>query len=128
MVIFANDDLNKGPEGQACTMVVRTPHWTVPHYWVWGLPFFLFYSTRASQFLHERPNQSILKTLLCYLLSPMVSQRINFLKPLLRQLFLFLFLRFSAKLIYIDVPDRGVEFQSSSSPTCFGNFHYRSMD
>ncbi|XP_021277052.1 probable flavin-containing monooxygenase 1 [Herrania umbratica] len=64
-------EANQGPEGQACTMVVRTLHWTVPHYWVWGLPFFLFYSTRASQFLHERPNQSILGTLLCYLLSPM---------------------------------------------------------
>ncbi|XVE97850.1 hypothetical protein REPUB_Repub03eG0054400 [Reevesia pubescens] len=64
-------EANQGPEGQPCTMVVRTLHWTVPHYWVWGLPFFLFYSTRSSQFLHERPNQSILRTLLCYLLSPM---------------------------------------------------------
>ncbi|KAE8682598.1 putative flavin-containing monooxygenase 1 [Hibiscus syriacus] len=26
---------NQGPEGQPCTMVVRTLHWTVPHYWVW---------------------------------------------------------------------------------------------
>lgn len=68
-----NDDL-KGPEGQPCTMVVRTLHWTVPHYSVWGLPFFLFYSTRASQFLHEKPNQSFLRTMLCYLLSPLVSQ------------------------------------------------------
>ncbi|KAE9464592.1 hypothetical protein C3L33_03501, partial [Rhododendron williamsianum] len=24
---------NQGPEGQTCTMVVRTLHWTVPHYW-----------------------------------------------------------------------------------------------
>ncbi|XP_022756406.1 probable flavin-containing monooxygenase 1 [Durio zibethinus] len=64
-------EANQGPEGQPCTMVVRTLHWTVPHYWVWGLPFFLFYSTRSSQFLHERPNQTILRTLLCYLLSPM---------------------------------------------------------
>ncbi|KAF7837582.1 putative flavin-containing monooxygenase 1 [Senna tora] len=62
---------NQGPEGQTCTMVVRTLHWTVPHYWIWGLPFFLFYSTRASQFLHERPNQGFLKALLCLLLSPM---------------------------------------------------------
>ncbi|XVF48845.1 hypothetical protein PTKIN_Ptkin03bG0221100 [Pterospermum kingtungense] len=64
-------EANRGPEGQPCTMVVRTLHWAVPHYWVWGLPFFLFYSTRASQFLHERPNQTILRTLLCYLLSPL---------------------------------------------------------
>ncbi|KAJ1418782.1 Flavin monooxygenase FMO [Sesbania bispinosa] len=62
---------NQGPEGQPCTMVVRTLHWAVPHYWIWGLPFFLFYSTRSSQFLHERPNQGLLKTLLCLMLSPM---------------------------------------------------------
>ncbi|KAG6661826.1 probable flavin-containing monooxygenase 1 [Carya illinoinensis] len=64
-------EANQGPEGQPCTMVVRTLHWTVPHYWVWGLPFYMFYSTRASQFLHDRPNQSLLRTLLCLLLSPM---------------------------------------------------------
>ncbi|EXB94752.1 putative flavin-containing monooxygenase 1 [Morus notabilis] len=64
-------EANQGPEGKACTMVVRTLHWTVPHYWVWGLPFFLFYSTRSSQFLHERPNQSFLRSLLCSLFSPM---------------------------------------------------------
>ncbi|CAN7035032.1 hypothetical protein BRARA_H02378 [Brassica rapa] len=60
---------NQGEGGQACTMVVRTTHWVVPHYWVWGLPFFLFYSTRASQFLHDRPNQSFLKTFFCLLFS-----------------------------------------------------------
>lgn len=62
-----------GPDGQPCTMVVRTLHWTVPSYWIWGLPFFLFYSTRSSQFLHERPNQSFLKSLFCLLSSPMVN-------------------------------------------------------
>ncbi|XP_015955030.1 probable flavin-containing monooxygenase 1 [Arachis duranensis] len=64
-------EANQGPEVQPCTMVVRTLHWPVPHYWIWGLPFFLFYSTRASQFLHQRPNQSLLRSLLCLLLSPM---------------------------------------------------------
>ncbi|KAJ7979201.1 Flavin-containing monooxygenase [Quillaja saponaria] len=64
-------EANQGPEGQSCTMVVRTLHWTVPHYWVWGLPFFMFYSTRFSQFLHERPNQGLLRNLLCLLLTPM---------------------------------------------------------
>ncbi|EEF46227.1 dimethylaniline monooxygenase, putative [Ricinus communis] len=64
-------EANQGPDWQPCTMVVRTLHWTVPHYWVWGLPFFLFFSTRSSQFIHERPNQSLLKALLCLLLSPM---------------------------------------------------------
>ncbi|KAK3001918.1 hypothetical protein RJ639_021157 [Escallonia herrerae] len=64
-------EANQGPEGQPCTMVVRTLHWTVPHYSIWGLPFYLFYSTRSSQFLHERPNQGLLRTLLCHLLSPM---------------------------------------------------------
>ncbi|XP_021596271.1 probable flavin-containing monooxygenase 1 [Manihot esculenta] len=62
---------NQGPDGQPCTMVVRTVHWTVPHYWVWGLPFFLFFSTRFSQFIHERPNQNLPKALLCLLFSPM---------------------------------------------------------
>ena len=61
-----------GAEGQACTMVIRTLHWTVPHYWIWGLPFYLFYSTRLSQFPHQRPNQGPLRTLLCHLLSPVV--------------------------------------------------------
>nr|XP_027192978.1 probable flavin-containing monooxygenase 1 [Cicer arietinum] len=62
---------NQGPEGQPCTILVRTLHWTIPHYWIWGLPFFLFYSTRSSQLLHERPNQGLLRALLCFMLSPM---------------------------------------------------------
>ncbi|KAG5243570.1 hypothetical protein OIU78_002673 [Salix suchowensis] len=66
-------EANQGPEGKPCTMVVRTLHWTVPHYWVWGLPFFLFFSTRSSQFIHESPNQSLLRAMLCLLLSPMRS-------------------------------------------------------
>ncbi|BFG18032.1 hypothetical protein CerSpe_043060 [Prunus speciosa] len=64
-------EANQGPDGQACTMVIRNLHWTVPSYWIWGLPFFLFYSTRSSQFLHERPNQSLFRALLCLLSSPM---------------------------------------------------------
>ncbi|XP_004292891.1 PREDICTED: probable flavin-containing monooxygenase 1 [Fragaria vesca subsp. vesca] len=64
-------EANQGPDGQPCTMVVRTLHWTVPSYWIWGLPFFLFYSTRSSQFVHERPNQSFLKALFCLFSSPM---------------------------------------------------------
>ncbi|KAE9448891.1 hypothetical protein RHGRI_012861 [Rhododendron griersonianum] len=63
-------EANQGPEGQTCTMVIRTLHWTVPHYWIWGLPFYLFYSTRSSQFLHERPNYGFLRNSLCHLLSP----------------------------------------------------------
>ncbi|XAR49163.1 Flavin-containing monooxygenase [Bertholletia excelsa] len=63
-------EANQGPDGQPCTMVIRTLHWTVPSYWIWGLPFFLFYSTRSSQYLHERPNQSLLRTFLCLSLSP----------------------------------------------------------
>ncbi|KAJ8543375.1 hypothetical protein K7X08_005898 [Anisodus acutangulus] len=64
-------EANQGPEGQPCTMVVRTLHWTVPHYSIWGLPFYLFYSTRSSQFLHQRPNQGLLRSLLCHMLSPL---------------------------------------------------------
>ncbi|KAF6146723.1 hypothetical protein GIB67_009009 [Kingdonia uniflora] len=64
-------EANQGPDGEPCTMVIRTLHWTVPSYWIWGLPFFLFYSTRSSQFLHEKPNQSFLRALLCLSLSPM---------------------------------------------------------
>ncbi|CDY21675.1 BnaA09g44260D [Brassica napus] len=60
---------NRGEGGQACTMVVRTTHWVIPHYWVWGLPFFLFYSTIAAQFLHDKPNRSFLRTLFCLLFS-----------------------------------------------------------
>ncbi|GLT74198.1 hypothetical protein SLA2020_460090 [Shorea laevis] len=64
-------EVNQGPDGQPCTMVIRTLHWTVPAYWIWGLPFFLFYSTRFSQFLHQRPNQGLLRNLLCFLFSPL---------------------------------------------------------
>ncbi|KAI3714470.1 hypothetical protein L6452_21424 [Arctium lappa] len=64
-------EANQGEEGKACTMVVRTTHWTVPHYSVWGLPFYLFYSTRFSQFFHQRPNQGLLRDLLCHLFSPL---------------------------------------------------------
>ncbi|GMI97879.1 flavin-dependent monooxygenase 1 [Hibiscus trionum] len=64
-------EANQGADGQPCTMVIRTLHWTVPAYWIWGLPFSLFYSTRSSQFLHQRPNQGLLRNLLCLLLSPL---------------------------------------------------------
>lgn len=61
---------NQGADGKTCTMVIRTLHWVVPHYSIWGLPFYLFYSTRSSQFLHQRPNQGFFRNLLCPLLSP----------------------------------------------------------
>ncbi|XP_031092327.1 probable flavin-containing monooxygenase 1 [Ipomoea triloba] len=64
-------EANQGADGQACTMVIRTLHWTVPHYSIWGFPFYLFYSTRSSQFLYERPNQGLFRTLLCHMLSPL---------------------------------------------------------
>ncbi|KAE8664357.1 putative flavin-containing monooxygenase 1 [Hibiscus syriacus] len=64
-------EANQGADGQPCTMVIRTLHWTVPAYWIWGLPFSLFYSTRSSQFLHQRPNQGLIRNLLCPLLSPL---------------------------------------------------------
>ncbi|XP_058109033.1 probable flavin-containing monooxygenase 1 [Magnolia sinica] len=64
-------EANQGEGGQPCTIVVRTLHWVVPSYSIWGLPFFLFYSTRSSQFLHQRPNQSFLRDLFCHLSSPM---------------------------------------------------------
>ncbi|KAL9684176.1 hypothetical protein QQ045_021610 [Rhodiola kirilowii] len=64
-------EANQGPDGQPCTMVIRTLHWTVPHYRVWGLPFFMFYSTRTSQFFHQRPNQGLARSVLCPLMSPL---------------------------------------------------------
>ncbi|KAL3825473.1 hypothetical protein ACJIZ3_021502 [Penstemon smallii] len=48
---------------------------------VWGLPFYMFYSTRASQFLHERPNQGLFRTVLCHMLSPMLPLEKYGLKP-----------------------------------------------
>ncbi|KAM0864667.1 hypothetical protein ACQ4PT_043768 [Festuca glaucescens] len=62
---------NQGEGGQACTMLVRTLHWVVPSYSIWGLPFFIFFSTRFSQLIYERPNQSFFRFLLCLLLSPL---------------------------------------------------------
>ncbi|KAL8137212.1 hypothetical protein V2J09_003213 [Rumex salicifolius] len=71
---FECAQFNQGDEGKACKMIVRTPHWIVPHYWIWGLPFYLFFSTRSSQFIHQRPNQSVLRALSCLLFSPMASR------------------------------------------------------
>ncbi|WJX24523.1 monooxygenase [Trifolium repens] len=62
---------NQGPEGQPCTMIIRSLHWTLPHYSMWGVPFYLFYATRSAQFLHQTPNQGLLKSILCFLLSPL---------------------------------------------------------
>ncbi|CAJ2661727.1 unnamed protein product [Trifolium pratense] len=59
---------NQGPEGQSCTMIIRSLHWTLPHYSMWGVPFYLFYATRSAQFLHQTPNQGLLKSILCFLL------------------------------------------------------------
>ena len=72
-LVFLFPNFIEGPDGQPCTMVIRSLHWTVPSYWIWGLPFFLFYSTRSSQFLHERPNQNLFRILFLSLLSPMVN-------------------------------------------------------
>ncbi|XP_010229083.1 probable flavin-containing monooxygenase 1 [Brachypodium distachyon] len=62
---------NQGEGGQPCTMLVRTLHWVVPSYSIWGLPFFLFYSTRFSQLFYERPNQGFFRSLVCGLMSPL---------------------------------------------------------
>ncbi|XBH58135.1 hypothetical protein VPH35_079620 [Triticum aestivum] len=62
---------NQGEGGQACTMLVRTLHWVVPSYSIWGLPFSMFYSTRLSQLFYERPNQGFFRSLLCRLMSPL---------------------------------------------------------
>uniref|UniRef100_A0A0D9Z301 Flavin-containing monooxygenase n=1 Tax=Oryza glumipatula TaxID=40148 RepID=A0A0D9Z301_9ORYZ len=64
-------EANQGEGGQPCTMLVRTLHWVVPSYSIWGLPFFLFYSTRFSQLFYERPNQGIFRSLLCRLMTPL---------------------------------------------------------
>uniref|UniRef100_A0A0D9VQB6 Flavin-containing monooxygenase n=1 Tax=Leersia perrieri TaxID=77586 RepID=A0A0D9VQB6_9ORYZ len=64
-------EANQGEGGQPCTMLVRTLHWVVPSYSIWGLPFFLFYSTRFSQLFYQRPNQSLLRSLLCRLMTPL---------------------------------------------------------
>ncbi|KAL5698255.1 flavin-containing monooxygenase [Ranunculus cassubicifolius] len=76
-------EANKGSDGEPCTMVIRTLHWTVPSYQIWGLPFFLFFSTRSSQFLHERPNQSPWKSLICILLSPLIRFMSRFIESYL---------------------------------------------
>nr|CAB3491508.1 unnamed protein product [Digitaria exilis] len=60
-----------GKGGGTCTMVVRTPQWMLPSYSIWGLPFFLFYSTRFSQLLYDRPNQGLLRWILCRLMAPL---------------------------------------------------------
>ncbi|XP_037424009.1 probable flavin-containing monooxygenase 1 [Triticum dicoccoides] len=64
---------NQGEGGQACTMLVRTLHWVVPSYSIWGLPFSMFYSTRLSQLFYERPNQGFFRSLVCRLMSPLRS-------------------------------------------------------
>ena len=64
-----------GEGGEACTMLVRTLHWVVPSYSIWGLPFFLFYSTRLAQFLYERPGQGFLRSMLCRLMTPLVWKK-----------------------------------------------------
>ncbi|CAN1170449.1 Probable flavin-containing monooxygenase 1 [Linum perenne] len=64
-------EANEGPEGKPCTMIIRTLHWTVPDYLVWGLPLFYFLSTRSSQFFNPRPDQGLLRTLLCLLSTPL---------------------------------------------------------
>ncbi|VAI09578.1 unnamed protein product [Triticum turgidum subsp. durum] len=62
---------NQVKGGQPCTMLVRTLHWVVPSYSIWGLPFSMFYSTRLSQLFYERPNQGFFRSLLCRLMSPL---------------------------------------------------------
>ena len=61
-----------GEGGQPCTMLVRTKHWVVPSYSIWGLPFFIFFSTRFSQLFYQRPNMGFFRFLLCLLMSPLV--------------------------------------------------------
>ncbi|KAI4337211.1 hypothetical protein L6164_015656 [Bauhinia variegata] len=76
-------DLLKGAKGQPCTMVIGTLHWTIPSYWIWGLPFFLFYSTRSSQFLYQRPNPNLFGAFLCLSLSPLRKEISKFIESYL---------------------------------------------
>ncbi|CAO2148740.1 unnamed protein product [Urochloa humidicola] len=62
---------NQGEGVEACTMLVRTPQWMLPSYCIWGLPFFLFYSTRFAQLFYDRPNQGLFRSLLCRLMTPL---------------------------------------------------------
>ncbi|XP_071715162.1 probable flavin-containing monooxygenase 1 [Rutidosis leptorrhynchoides] len=70
-LVLESVEANQGKDGKACTMLVRTPHWTLPHYSIWGLPFYLFFSSKFSQFFRQRPNQGFVRDLLCKLFSPM---------------------------------------------------------
>ncbi|MFS7967937.1 putative flavin-containing monooxygenase [Helianthus anomalus] len=36
-------------KGNLVPWLLRLCHWIVPHYFIWGLPFYMFYSTRFSQ-------------------------------------------------------------------------------
>ncbi|CAO2150683.1 unnamed protein product [Urochloa humidicola] len=62
---------NQGEGVEACTMLVRTPQWMLPSYCIWGLPFFVFYSTRFSQLFYDCPNQGLFRSLLCRLMTPL---------------------------------------------------------
>ncbi|KAH9305699.1 hypothetical protein KI387_010103 [Taxus chinensis] len=65
-------EANQGDGGKSCTMVFRTVHWTVPHYYkCWGVPLPFLYGTRFAQFLLEKPDRSFLLTSIFRLFAPL---------------------------------------------------------
>ncbi|XP_006847380.3 probable flavin-containing monooxygenase 1, partial [Amborella trichopoda] len=56
-----------------CNVILRAPHWNVPHYLPWGVHLAYLYCTRFSELLVHKPQEGFLLSLLATLLSPVVN-------------------------------------------------------
>lgn len=59
-----------------CTMILRTVHWFIPNFNVWGISLAFLYFNRFGELFVHKPGEHFLLGLLATLLSPLVRSNI----------------------------------------------------
>ncbi|KAF5193010.1 flavin-dependent monooxygenase [Thalictrum thalictroides] len=54
-----------------CTVLYRNAHWSIPHYFPWGVPLALLYFNRFAELMIHKPGEGFMLYLLATLLSPL---------------------------------------------------------
>ncbi|KGN46711.1 probable flavin-containing monooxygenase 1 [Cucumis sativus] len=67
---LAMECANANGPNKPCTVLCRTKHWSLTHYYPWGIPLAFLYMNRFAELLIHKPGEGFLLYLLALLLSP----------------------------------------------------------